>query len=142
MVVFRIFMLTLLAASSSGFLQNQARRPAFTSRLNLFDKLFEEEGTLGKGITVGKVQVALLAPDRSDTSIFNVLEDAANNTGDQPQELARMANDVCLSLMRKSDDWVAACSASKWFSEKDAGKAESYYNDLSNAEAVKFEKVC
>ena len=28
----------------------------------------------------------------------------------------------------------------KWFSGKDAGKAESYYNDLANAEAMKYEK--
>ena len=95
---------------------------------------------LGKGITVGKVQVALMCPNRGPDSIFSLLEDHATNTGDQPQELARMANDVCLDLMRKSDDWVAACSTSKWFKADDAGKAESYYNDMANTEAAKFEK--
>lgn len=109
-------------------------------QLYLFDKIFEEEGMLGKGITVGKVQVALMSRDRSDNSIFGLLEDHATNTGDQPQELARMANDVCLDLMRKSDDWVAACSFSKWFKADDAGKAESFFNDLANKEAAKFEK--
>mgnify|MGYP005681918731 CR=1 FL=1 len=107
----------------------------------LFDKMFEEEGMLGKGITVGKVQVALQSSDRSDTSIFGLLEDHANLDSDENEDLARLANDVCLSLMRKSDDWVSACSTGKWFSEKDAGKAERYYNELSNAEAAKFEKV-
>jgi uncharacterized membrane protein len=111
-----------------------------TTRLQMFDKLFEEEGMLGKGVTVGKIQVALISPDRSSSSIFSLLEDHAMNTGDQPQELARMANDVCLDLMRKSDDWVAACSTSKWFKYGDVGKAESYYNDLANTEAAKFEK--
>jgi cyclophilin family peptidyl-prolyl cis-trans isomerase len=107
----------------------------------LFDKLFEEEGVLGKGVTVGKISVALRSPDRSDTSIFGLLESHAADDSDANENLARMANNVCLDLMRKSDDWVAACSSSKWFSGKDAGKAESYYNDLSNNEAVKFEKV-
>lgn len=110
------------------------------TRLRIFDKFFEEEGMLGKGITVGKVQVALMCPNRGPDSIFSLLEDHATNTGDQPQELARMANDVCLDLMRKSDDWVAACSTSKWFKGDDAGKAESYYNDMANTEAAKFEK--
>jgi hypothetical protein len=69
------------------------------------------------------------------------LETHATDTGDAPEELSRMANEVCLELMRKSDDWIGACSTSKWFSEKDDGKAEGYYNNLSNAKAVKYEKV-
>jgi uncharacterized membrane protein len=109
--------------------------------MNLFNKMFEEEGMLGKGITVGKVQVALISPDRSDSSIFSLLEDCATDTGNEPEELSRMANDVCLGLMRKSDDWIAACSTSQWFKGDDAGKAQSYYNELANNEAMKFEKV-
>jgi uncharacterized membrane protein len=103
--------------------------------------MFEEEGMLGKGITVGKVQVGLFSSDRSADSVYKLLERKASNAGDAPEQLARLANDVCLTLMRKSDDWISACSTSKWFSEKDAGKAESYYNDLANAEAIKYEKV-
>ena len=135
-------LLSLLTLSVSGFVQNQFQRPTTTkTSLNLFDKIFEEEGMLGKGITVGKVQVALMSPDRSFQSIFSLLEDCASDTGNEPQELARMANDVCLSLMRKSDDWIGACSTSKWFKGDNAGQAESYYNDLANTEAMKFEKV-
>jgi len=96
---------------------------------------------LGKGITVGKIQIALRSSDRSDSSIFGLLEDHANLDSDANEDLARMSNDICLDLMRKSDDWVSACSAGKWFSGKDAGKAESYYNQLSNDVATKFEKV-
>ena len=96
---------------------------------------------LGKGITVGKVQVALISPDRSADSIYGLLEDRASDPGDSNEELAQLANDVCLNLMRKSDSWIGACSASKWFSENDAGKAESYFNDLANMEAIKYEKV-
>jgi hypothetical protein len=114
---------------------------ATTTQLYLFDKIFEEEGVLGKGVTVGKISVALRSAERSDSSIFGLLESHASDESDANEDLARMANNVCLDLMRKSDDWVAACSTSKWFSSKDAGKAESYYNDLANSEAVKFEKV-
>ena len=126
--------------SVSGFVVPDVTRSK-NLRLNLFDKLFEEEGTLGKGITVGKVQVALRSPNRSDSSIFGLLEDCAVDTGNEPEELSRMANDVCLALMRKSDQWVGACSTSKWFKEDEAGKAESYYNELVNKEILKFEKV-
>jgi len=107
----------------------------------MFDKLFEEEGMLGKGITVGKVQVCLRSPDRGARSIFGLLEDHADLNSNDNEDLARMANDVCLDLIRKSDDWVSACSSSKWFSGKDAGKAEGYYNELANDVATKFEKV-
>jgi len=95
---------------------------------------------LGKGITVGKVQICLRANDRSETSIFGLLEDHADLDSDANEDLSRMANDVCLDLMRKSDDWVSACSSGKWFSGNDAGKAESYYNELANEIATKFDK--
>uniref|UniRef100_A0A6V2AD67 Uncharacterized protein n=1 Tax=Ditylum brightwellii TaxID=49249 RepID=A0A6V2AD67_9STRA len=106
--------------------------------LNLFGKMFEEEGPLGKGITVGKIQVALFSADRS---INSFLEDRAGSGGNSNYELARLTNDVCLTLLRKSDDWVSAHSESKWFSENDAGGAESLFNNWANKEAAKFEKV-
>ena len=116
--------------------------PSSSSRLHLFDKMFEQEGALGKGITVGKVQVALDAPNRGPDSIFAVLENESDrNAGsDDPSELAQLANAVCLALLRRSDEWVGACSDSQWFKWDDAGKAESLYNDWSNREAAKFEK--
>ena len=113
------------------------------SRLQLFDKLFEESGTLGKGVTVGKIQVALMESDRSRSSIFGVLEEQARNNDEDPspEDLARMAQSVCLALLRKKDNWMAACSDSQWFSRNDAGKAESKFNEWANREAYKFEKV-
>jgi len=107
----------------------------------IFGKMFEEEGVLGKGITVGKVQVALSAIDRtSASSIFKTLEDASRGGGNSPQELSKLTNKVCLALLRKQTEWVGACSESQWFSSKDASKAEKAYNDYSNREAAKFEK--
>lgn len=109
--------------------------------LYFFDKVFEEEGVLGKGITVGKIQIALMASDRSRDSIFGDLERKARSTGDSSAHLAMLAKEVSLALLRRSDDWIAASSDSKWFKYDDAGKAEGLFNDWANAEAVKFEKV-
>lgn len=102
--------------------------------------MFEEEGPLGKGITVGKFSVALTTRDRSATSIVSMVASAARKAGSESPELAELTETVCLALLRRSDDWVGACSSSQWFSENDAGKAESAYNDLANREAAKFEK--
>jgi hypothetical protein len=121
-----------------------------------FDKAFEEEGPLGKGITVGKLQIALSlsASERtSPTSILRLLEDSARDdaiTEDYDDEsydyagdshLSQMCHATCLALMRKSDDWVGACGESKWFKNEDGGKAESLYNQWADREAAKFEKV-
>lgn len=136
------FLLAVVTGSVSAFMASTKSTRSYRSSTKafLFDKMFEEEGMLGKGITVGSIQIALRSSDRSDTSIFGLLEDHSNLDSDANEDLARMSNDVCLDLMRKSDDWVAACSTSKWFGQNDAGKAESYYNELSNNIATKFEK--
>lgn len=112
------------------------------SRLHFFDKVFEEAGPLGKGVTVGKVQVALRSPERGSSSIFSILEEEARLTdgSPDPEDLASMASSVCLALLRRTDEWVAACSTSEWFKQDDGGKAESLFNDWANKEAAKFEK--
>ncbi|KAL7473150.1 hypothetical protein ACHAXS_013545 [Conticribra weissflogii] len=136
------------------------RTPVPSSRLHLFDleKAFEEEGPLGKGITVGKLQIALHVNALERTaknSLFAVLEEnarAANDDSDDggfdddyedgygDSHLSKMCHQVCLALLRKSDDWIAACSESKWFKGDDYGKAESLYNQWADREAAKFEK--
>mmetsp|Transcript_31578 Transcript_31578/g.46599 ORF Transcript_31578/g.46599 Transcript_31578/m.46599 type:complete len:260 (+) Transcript_31578:172-951(+) len=123
-----------------SWVRSEAIRSSST-QLYFFDKVFEESGPLGKGITVGKVQVAVLSNDRSSNSIFSLLEKSARNAGSSnSQVLSQLANEVCLALLRKSEDWTAACSESKWFSQKDAGGAESLFNEWANREATKFEK--
>lgn len=113
------------------------------SPLFLFDKIFEEEGPLGKGITVGKVSVALISDDRGPESIFALLEENARHIADDDEaaSLADLAHEVCLSLLRKESSWTAASSASEWFSANDYGKAEAKFNEWANGEAAKFEKV-
>lgn len=108
-----------------------------STRLNLFDKIFEEEGILGKGITVGKVQVALNSPTRGPDSIFGILEREANDD----KSLAELTNVICLALLRQSDNWIGSTGTSEWYGQNDAGKAESKFNDFANKEAAKFEKV-
>jgi hypothetical protein len=129
-----------VSSFSPGTLWGVGHRQSATYPLGIFDKLFEEEGPLGKGITVGKVQIALIASDRGKGSIFGQLEELSRESNEDQEELAYLARDVCLALLRKSDDWTAAHSESKWFKYDDAGKAESQFNDWANAEALKFEK--
>ena len=93
---------------------------------------------LGKGITVGKVQIALASRDRSICKALEKLADEVE--GDDQGSLAEFTNGVCLTLLRNSGDWVGACSTSEWFSGNDAGKAERLHNEWSNKEASKFEK--
>lgn len=153
-----------LTGSNFSLLQRQhatTKRPTrTTTEIHLFDgfenpleKAFEEEGPLGKGITVGKVQIAInvsgeerVAKDgifaklaqhaRSDTGGYD--EDYEDGYGDS--KLSKMCHDVCLTLLRQSDSWTAACSEYEWFKGNDAGKAESLYNQWADREASKFEK--
>eukprot|EP01082_Thalassiosira_pseudonana_P014651 g13416.t1 g13416 contig8:639146-640230(-) len=127
-----------------------------STQLHIFEalgKAFEEDGPLGKGITVGKFQVALSvtgAERTSPDSIFAILAENARNNQDKfdddyedgygDSSLSKMCHQVCLSLLRKSDDWIAACSDSQWFKGEEAGKAESLYNQWADREAAKFEK--
>ena len=80
-----------LAASSTAFVQNHhAKRVKSSTQLHLFeglglDKAFEDAGPLGKGITVGKIQVALTVGGnerQNKDSIFATLEKQARNNDD------------------------------------------------------------
>ena len=151
-----------LAASSTAFAPIPLTRSSSTAtqihlfdRINL-DKVFEDDGPLGKGVQVGKVQVALqVSGDErtSPNSIFAVLEKHARNNdnigssydddyedGYGDSKLSKMCHEICLSLLRSSDNWISACSDSQWFKEQDMGKAESLYNLWADREACKFEK--
>mmetsp|Transcript_11816 Transcript_11816/g.25186 ORF Transcript_11816/g.25186 Transcript_11816/m.25186 type:complete len:258 (+) Transcript_11816:170-943(+) len=151
-----------LVASSVAFTPMPIGRQCSVSsstRLNFFeglDKAFEDSGPLGKGITVGKVQVALAvsgAERTSSDSIFALLEKQARNNEDigssydddydegyGDSHLSKFCHETCLALLRKSDNWVGACSDSEWFKEQEMGKAESKYNLWADREACKFEK--
>eukprot|EP00804_Cyclotella_cryptica_P005917 CCRYP_000192-RA/>CCRYP_000192-RA protein AED:0.01 eAED:0.01 QI:110/1/1/1/1/1/2/1165/258 len=140
-------------------LTNPIRSESSKTALNIFgeafEKAFEEEGPLGKGITVGKIQIALSlsGPERtSKDSILSLLENSARNSEDTlgydddyedgygDSHLSQMCHKTCLALMRKSDDWIGACSESKWFKGEDGAKAESLFNQWADREAAKFEK--
>jgi len=135
-----------------------------TTRLHFFerlDKAFEDDGPLGRGITVGKVQVALNVDgieraSGGENSIFAVLERHGRDDNDDDDEdydddddldagggdskLSKMCHEVCLALLRRSDDWISACSDRKWYKEQDMTKAESTYNLWADREACKFER--
>ncbi|KAL3796878.1 hypothetical protein HJC23_008831, partial [Cyclotella cryptica] len=114
-------------------------------------KVFEEEGPLGKGITVGMIQIALSLSCQERAlkeSIWSLLENSVrssegtlgyvidNQDGYRDSHLSQRCHKTCLVLMRKSGVWVGACS----FKEEDGGKAESLFNQWANWEAAKFEK--
>ena len=101
-VRFVVVILLISASTSVWCFTSHPRTTTPTPALNLFDKIFEEEGPLGKGITVGKVQVALSSPDRGKGSIFSMLEDNARWSEDDndASTLADIAHDVCLTLLR------------------------------------------
>ena len=135
-----------------------------TTRLHFFerlDKAFEDDGPLGRGITVGKVQVALNVDgieraSGGENSIFAVLEKHGRDDGSDDDEdydddddldagggdskLSKMCHEVCLALLRRSDDWISACSDRRWYKEQDMTKAESTYNLWADREACKFER--
>ncbi len=96
---------------------------------------------MGKGITVGKVQVALFSKERGKDSIFGDLERKARSTGGSLAHLALLVKEVCLALLRRSDDWTAARGESQWFPFRESAKAEAQFNQWVEAEALKFEKV-
>ena len=137
-------------------IQSKFSRTALNLFGEAFEKAFEEEGPLGKGITVGKIQIALSlsGPERtSKDSILSLLENSARNSQDTlaydddyedgygDSHLSQMCHKTCLALMRISDDWIGACSESKWFKGEDGSKAESLFNQWADREAAKFEKV-
>ena len=82
-----LYLVAVVGAASaflpSNIFNGSTRRHVFITQRNLFGKIFEEEGMLGPGITVGKVQVALTASDRSADSIFGLLERKAKAAGDR-----------------------------------------------------------
>jgi hypothetical protein len=152
---------TLLLPTVSAFTTHtplqSPLKPSSTS-LSIFrealNKAFEEEGPLGKGITVGKLQIALslTGPERtSPDSILSLLEESSRQDpegydddyedGYGDSHLSKMCHATCLALMRKSDDWIGGCSESKWFKGEEGGKAESLFNMWADREAAKFGKV-
>jgi Protein of unknown function (DUF1517) len=136
--IFLLCVSRALAWQTSSLPRNGWTSPSLSkTRLHLFDRIFEEEGILGKGITVGKIQVALNSPTRGPDSIFGILEKEANDDKSLPE----LTNAICLALLRKKDFWIGSYGTSQWFGQNDAGKAESKFNEFANKEAAKFEKV-
>lgn len=113
--------------------------------MGIFDGIrnpFEEATALGKGMSFFKIQVALDCDDRSPSSILGMMAAKADNANtNSARGLATLVSDICLVLLRKSDDWTAASSETMIFQGKEAdGKAESFFNSQVNRELAKFEK--
>lgn len=173
MALFRlVYFFSLVLVTSDAWSQRTAQKhplrkrkvrdSRIAPRLGLFDNLknpfegvknpldgisspFEEATALGKGMTVVRLQVALEARDRSSSSILGTISSkAASCYPESPRSLAQLVSEVCLALLRKEADWVAASSESKVFQGLDQtaaeDKAESHYNRMLTKELSKFEK--
>lgn len=166
-IMFLFFLIANNVANSNAFLPSRAtylipsqpgsnirsvRSGSPILKMGLFDGIknkmdgisnpFEEATALGKGMSFLKVQVALTCDDRSPTSILGIMSAKAENANtNSARGLAILVSDICVALLRKSDDWVAGCSETKIFQGNDAeGKAESFFNKQANREVAKFEK--
>lgn len=102
----------------------------------------EPQTALGKGVTVVRLQVALEAKDRGSSSILQDLAVKANAAvTSSSRGLARLVSETCLSLLRRSDDWVAACSEVKTFrGGSGPDEAEIFFNRMVTKEVAKFDK--
>mmetsp|Transcript_110255 Transcript_110255/g.321113 ORF Transcript_110255/g.321113 Transcript_110255/m.321113 type:complete len:282 (+) Transcript_110255:63-908(+) len=106
----------------------------------LFDR--EESTTLGKGMTVAKIQVCLNSPDRSRSSVLAMLANKADSANTETSRgLARLISDVGLELLRREPYWIGANTESTHYGGRDAPeKAEVAFERMLNSELVKFEK--
>ena len=78
----------------------------------------EGDGDADNARFVGRIQVALTTSDRTPSSIMGILAATAWNSSNDSPALAKLSEEGCLALLRRSDDWVGACSDSKWFGGK------------------------
>lgn len=93
--------------------------------------------SLGRGVSVVKLQIGLQLNDRSVLDSLDRV--AANADLSSRSGLASLIHNSALILLRSSRDWVSGTGESKKFSSSDKG-GQSEYNRLAINERTKFEK--
>ncbi|CAM9720452.1 unnamed protein product [Chrysoparadoxa australica] len=107
-----------------------------------FDSIDDElaPSSLGSGVSVLKLQVALNCPDRSRNSILGQLAQLSDNADTSTNAgLANVVSDISLALLKKSSDWVSAASEWEHFG-RDMSQAESALNRQAIKERSKIER--
>ena len=100
-----------------------------------------ESGSLGRGATVMKIQVALSADWAEQKNIMNTLARLAEKNAAMGgrNDLATLLSDASLALLRKQGDWNAVAYESELFGGG-GRKAEPAFQQLAIKERAKFEE--
>ncbi|CAN0395106.1 unnamed protein product [Ascophyllum nodosum] len=97
--------------------------------------------SLGEGVDVLKLQVAINCRDRSRNSILGVLEDLSNRGDTETKSgLAEVVSEVGLALARRSADWMASASALEHFNNRNAERAEATFSQYAVQVRTKIER--
>lgn len=106
---------------------------------NQWGDIDEEDfpSSLGRGVSVVKLQVGLQLYDRSVLDQLDRI--AANADLSSRSGLSSLIHNSALVLLRSSKDWVSGSGESKKFSASDKG-GQSEYNRVAIGERAKFEK--
>lgn len=101
----------------------------------------ESRSALGQGVSVLKLQVALDCRDRSRSSILGQLGQIADSANTRTRKgLSSVVGEICLSLIRKQEDWRGVASAFEYFPARNAERAEAVFNTYAINERAKVER--
>mmetsp|Transcript_11319 Transcript_11319/g.14699 ORF Transcript_11319/g.14699 Transcript_11319/m.14699 type:complete len:386 (-) Transcript_11319:1877-3034(-) len=101
----------------------------------------EVPSSLGAGVSVFKVQVAVNCPNRGPGSLLadlqrvSAMSDTTSRAG-----LSGVVQETALTLLRRSSEWEAAASSVEYFNPRNADQAESAFNKIAVMERSKLEK--
>ncbi|CAN0174201.1 unnamed protein product [Ectocarpus sp. 12 AP-2014] len=97
--------------------------------------------SLGEGVDVLKLQVAINCRDRGSNSILGVLEDVSSRGDTESRSgLAEVVSEVSLALARRSLDWVASASELEHFNNRNVERAEATFSQYSIQLRTKVER--
>mmetsp|Transcript_26934 Transcript_26934/g.42261 ORF Transcript_26934/g.42261 Transcript_26934/m.42261 type:complete len:385 (+) Transcript_26934:72-1226(+) len=103
----------------------------------------DDEGysSLGAGVSVFKIQLALNCANRGADSLLGDLQRVATSSDTSSRAgLSSVVQETALCLLRRSAEWEAAASTVEYFGSRDADKAEGAFNRIAVAERSKLEK--
>jgi len=103
--------------------------------------LDDTNSSLGRGVSVFKIQMALNCPTRGYDSLLSDLKRISTQGDTSSREgMSSLVNEIALCLLRRSSDWQAAASSYEHFKSAESEQAESAFNRISVTERAKLEK--
>lgn len=114
---------------------NQGSAPSFGNMDNA------PSSSLGEGVDVLKLQVALNSRDRSRNSILGVLADLSERGDTESRTgLASVVSEISLALARKQVDWIASASELEHFNNRNTERAEATFSQYAVRLRTKIER--